>query len=75
MTCPNCGYKLYCGCKSRAPRNPPGVKTYRDTEDGEGYICGYCGFAASCDWWLDWDMQGLYFIEALKAVGIEMIFI
>ena len=80
MTCPKCGNPMYCECDACHPRNPPGVKTYRaivwTAPDGtqiEVWVCGYCGFEASCDWWLDWEMQGLYFIEALEAVGIDII--
>lgn len=71
---------MYCDCNACSPRNPPGVKTYRsvlwNAPDGtviEGYACGYCGYEASVDWWLDYDMQGLYFIEALRVVGIDTI--
>lgn len=79
MSCPNCGMPQYCDCDACRPHNPPGVKTYHSViwrTDGieiEGYACGYCGFAASCDWWLDYEMQMLYFLEAMKSVGIDII--
>lgn len=57
--CPKCGIPLTCGCAACAPRNPPETITYKATKDGEGYTCGKCGFTASADWWLDYEMKCL----------------
>lgn len=57
--CPRCGYPYYCGCSACAPRNPPKVLTFVHTPDGEGESCGNCGFTASCDWWLDYEVACL----------------
>jgi len=57
LTCPNCGYPQYCGCNACAPRIPAGFNPQKVCSDGEGYICANCGFTASCDQWLDIEVQ------------------
>lgn len=55
MSCPKCGYPMYCGCEACKPTTPPNVLTYEWTEDGECVVCGNCGFTAHIDWWYDYD--------------------
>ena len=45
---------MYCPCNNCAQDNL-GKVTWVWSLDGDDFACGYCGFSANCDWWLDWD--------------------
>lgn len=59
--CPECGYPLYCGCKSCIDKIPVGIKPYiyYNLDNGYGIIkCGNCGYERGEDEWLDiWEKQ------------------
>jgi DNA-directed RNA polymerase subunit RPC12/RpoP len=65
LHCPKCGYPQFCGCVTCMKRIPKDVKPYR-WEHGEVIVCGNCGFAAHCDWWLT--LEGdVFFKELMKG--------
>lgn len=58
-TCPKCLKLNLCGCKHCYPVNSihPELKLCKYTDDGEGFVCGYCGNEFSPDESLEVQMQ------------------
>lgn len=58
-TCPKCLKLNLCGCKHCYSINSihPELKLCKYTDDGEGFICVYCGNEFSSDESLDVQMQ------------------
>jgi transcription elongation factor Elf1 len=57
MTCPNCGHKQMCPCKSCAHLKPDRPWVWVDGTDGYLIACGACGLTKSVDWWGDRSMN------------------
>lgn len=63
MNCPQCNTEYKCPCDSCIKKQ---LSNFCFTEDGNHIQCKICGFAASADWWLDYELR-IY----LQAKGIQ----
>ena len=67
MTCPKCGYKQYCPCRTCAHRIPTGMKPQIEKEN-DYFACANCGLEMHVDAQEEISMREY---DAKKALEVE----